>query len=49
MLKNPYFVIRRMCERLELSYDLEKDVFAVGESLKFEDVFMSIEEINSFS
>lgn len=46
-IKNPYFVLRRMCENPELSYNSEKDCFDTAEIKNTENVFMSMEELCS--
>jgi len=44
-VKNPYFVMRRMLESTELSYNAEEDHFDIQEHPEPEDVFMSMEEL----
>lgn len=46
-IKNPYFVIRRMCEYPGLSYDAETDQFLSSGTKSADDVFMSMDELCS--
>ena len=46
-VKNPYFVIRRMCEDPDLSYDAEADQFLSSGTKSADDVFMSMDELCS--
>lgn len=44
-IKNPYFVLRRMCKKPELSYNSEKDCFDTAGIKNTENLFMSMEEL----
>lgn len=46
-VRNPYFVFRRMCKQPDLSYDSERDYFAMDEKQSTQSVFMSMEELCS--
>ena len=46
-VKNPYFVLRRMCDDPDLSYDAEADQFLSSGAQSAEDVFMSMDELCS--
>jgi len=44
-IKNPYFVMRRMLENTDLSYNAEEDHFDIPDHPNPEDVFMSMDEL----
>lgn len=46
-VKNPYYVLKRMCEHPELSYDEANDDFKINKVNNEDKIFMSMDELCS--